>query len=359
MKLVVPRTLQTSLRNLAAVVVFMLVVATSSTLAYMASGWSFPDALYMVVLTVWSVGYGEVRPIDTPQLHALTVATIVFGCTGMIFLTGALVQVFTAIQLREILGLNRVTSEIERMKDHVIICGFGRIGVMLAKDLKDGAADFVILERDDARIAQAEALGYLCLKADAVDETGLKAAGIERARVLATVLPDDAANVFITLSARRLNPELHIIARGEQPSTESKLIYAGANQVVLPTHIGAERMAEMILYPATARFVRGSDQMRDFDKSLRNLGLQLEVVIAAEGGAAVGATVAEMEKRAKGAFFVVQIDRRGGEVVTRPAGDVRLEAGDGVLIVGRGGIAAASSVFDVPAERVRAGRSLF
>ena len=359
MKLVVPRTLQTSLRNLAAVVVFMLVVATSSTLAYMASGWSFPDALYMVVLTVWSVGYGEVRPVDTPQLHALTVATIVFGCTGMIFLTGALVQVLTAIQLREILGLNRVTSEIERMKDHVIICGFGRIGVMLAKDLKDGAADFVILERDDARIAQAEAMGYLCLKADAVDEAGLKSAGIERARVLATVLPDDAANVFITLSARRLNPTLHIIARGEQPSTESKLVYAGANQVVLPTHIGAERMAEMILYPATARFVRGSDQMRDFDKSLRNLGLQLEVVIAAEGGAAVGATVAEMEKRARGAFFVVQIDRRGGEVVTRPDGDVRLEAGDGVLIVGRGGIAAASSVFDAPAQPVRAGRSLF
>ena len=159
------------LRNLTAVVVFMLALIVVSTLGYIANGWSFTDAAYMVILTVYTVGYQEVRPINTPALHVLTLATIVFGCTGMIFLTGALVQVFTVGQLTQLLGIRRVTSEIDKLKDHVIICGFGRIGVMLAKDPeKDGGADFLILERSESRIAQAEALGYLCVQADAADE---------------------------------------------------------------------------------------------------------------------------------------------------------------------------------------------
>jgi voltage-gated potassium channel Kch len=347
------------LRNLGAVIVFMLAMIVVSTAGYMASGWSFTDALYMVILTVYTVGYQEVRPINTASLHVLTIATIVFGCTGMIFLTGALVQVFTMGQISQLLGDKRVTSEIDKLKDHVIICGFGRIGVMLAKELKDGGVAFLIIERNDGRAAQAEALGYLCLQADAADETALKTAGIERARSLATVLPDDSVNVFVTLSARSLNRKIQIIARGEMPTTESKLIYAGANKVVLPTHIGAERVAEMILYPETARFIRGSDRMRDFDKTLRDLGLQLELIAVPDKAAAVGLTVGELEQRGKGGFFIIQLDRRSGETLTRPATDVKIEGGDGVLIVARGQIAAVTAIFQAPPERVRAGRTLY
>ena len=151
--------LSSPLRNLAAVVSFMLALIAVETIGYVMAGWSFSDAFYMVILTVYTVGYGEVRPIDTPALHALTLTTIIFGCTGMILLTGTLVQVFTVGQISKILGLGNVNSEIDRLDDHVIICGFGRIGVMLAKDLKDGGADLVILERDESRIAQALALG--------------------------------------------------------------------------------------------------------------------------------------------------------------------------------------------------------
>lgn len=351
--------LASPLRNLVAVVAFMLALIVVSTTGYVLAGWSLSDAIYMVVLTVYTVGYEEVRPINTPGLHALTMTTIVFGCTGMILLTGVLVQVFTVGQIKQLLGRTGVTSDIERLKGHVIICGFGRIGVMLAKDLKDGGMDLVILDRSEARIAEAEALGYLCLQVDAADEAGLKAGGIERARVLATVLPDDAANVFITLSARSLNRDLHIIARGEQPTTESKLIYAGADKVVLPTHIGAERIAEMILHPETARFIRGSERMRDFDKTLRDLGLHLEVITVPEDSAAIGVPLGEMETRARGGFFVVQLDRRDGEVLTRPPGDTRLQAGDGVLMVTRAEVAAITTMFQAPADRVRAGRSLF
>lgn len=346
------------LRNLAAVVAFLFALLAASTAGYMAAGWSFADALYMVVLTIYSVGYEEVRPVDTAYLHALTIMVIAFGCTGMIMFTGVLVQVFTVGQIREMLGMDNISSEIGRLKDHVIVCGYGRIGVMLAKDLKDGGVSMLILERNEERAAAARAEGHLVVQLDAADEEALKTAGITRARVLATVVPDDAANVFITLTARSLNPNLHIIARGEMPSTESKLLYAGADKVVLPTHIGAERMAEMILYPETARFIRGSDRMQDFDKTLRDLGLLMEVVTVTDNSGAIGHTVGEMERRARGVCFVVQLDRRNGDVVTRPGQDVKFEAGDGVLLVTRAEAAAVRAMFQAPAERVRAGRSM-
>jgi len=305
------------------------------------------------------VGYGEVRPIDTAFLHVLTVGTMVLGCTGMIILTGALVQYFTASQLKELFGLDREKSEIDALNGHVVICGFGRIGVMLAKDLKDGGAPFVVLERSEAKLAQAREAGHLCLQGDATDEEALKAAGIERARIMATVLPDDAANVFITLSARSLNPKLEIIARGEAPSTERKLLQAGADRVVLPTHIGAERIAEMILYPETARFLRGSERMREMEKGLHGLGLELEVVTAAKGGAMTGQTVGEVEKRGKGAFFIVQLNHSNGEVLTRPSSEVRIEPGDGVVVVARAGKVALGALFEAQAPKVQAGRARF
>jgi voltage-gated potassium channel len=164
----------------------------------------------------------------------------------------------------------------------------------------------------------------------------LRAAGIEHARTLATVLSNDAANVFITLSGRSLNPVLQIIARGELPSTEKKLLQAGANTVVLPAHIGAERIAEMILYEKTARFIHESDQMKDFEKVLQSLGLDIEVVVAAPKSSAIGMTIEAIEQQSDGAFFIVQINRRGGEAITRPDGSLVVQESDGLVLVGRG-----------------------
>ncbi|MDB5393214.1 MAG: potassium channel protein [Rhodospirillales bacterium] len=330
------------LRNLTISVLYMLVVTVLATAGYTAAGWNLDDALYMVVLTIYTVGYEEVHPIATPLLRDLTMTTIVLGCTGMIFLTGSLVQFITINQLQLVFGTKRMQSQIDKLKDHVIVCGFGRIGQMLAHELKAGAAQFVILERSDSRAAEARNLGYQTVQADATDEGGLKLAGIDRARALATVLPDDAANVFITLSARSLNRSIEIIARGEVPSTEKKLRHAGADKVVLPTHIGAERIAEMILYPETARYARDMDKSRDFERTLNTFGLQMDIVVADEAGGFAGSTVAEIERRGNGAFFVVQLKHRSGKTVDRPPADMRVEAGDGVVVVGREGLAAAA-----------------
>lgn len=322
-------------RNLVGGLLYMLVVMGLATAGYVATGWSLGDALYMVVITVFTVGYDEVRPIDTDLLRTVTIATILFGCTGIIFLTGALVQFITVNQLNQILGLRRMSNQIEKLSGHVIICGFGRIGLALAQQLQAGRVAFVVVEREEARAAQARGLGCLCIEADAAEEASLQMAGVERAHTLATVLPSDAANVFITLSARSLNPTLEIIARGDVASTESKLLQAGANRVILPTYIGAERIAEMILHREMARLIRGSERMQDFERALRALGLNMDVVTAAAGSPAVGLTVEALERAASGAFFVVQIDRPGSDGISQAEPHGVIEAGDGLVLIGR------------------------
>jgi trk system potassium uptake protein TrkA/voltage-gated potassium channel len=344
-------------RTLIWAVLFVGMVFIVATIGYVSAGWSLGDAIYMVTLTVFSVGYGEVRPIASPVLRALTLATMVLGCTGMIFLTGALVQYFSAIQLRRVLGIDRMKADIQRLNGHVTICGYGRIGVQLAKELHGARRPFVVIDRSEAKIAAAQAMGYLALRADATEEEGLAAAQIASASLLATVLPDDAANVFITLTARAVNPKIEIIARGEAPTTESKLVSAGANHVVLPTHIGAERIAEMILFPATATLLDGSETMRDLKRRLGDIGLALEMVTASPKAALTGETVGEAERRSNGAFFVVQIDRASGQSIAHPAQDVRIEVGDEILLVVRSSRASAGAMFNVDQQKIRQGRS--
>lgn len=329
-------------RNLAAAVGSVVAVAAAAVLGYMNAGWSFEDALYMVTLTIFTVGYGEVRPVDTTYLHVVTMATMVFGCTGVIIVTGTLVQALTQSQLEHFFG-KRVERDIDRLDGHVIICGFGRIGFMLASELAAAGETFVVIERDDARCQEARDLGYLCRHADATDEDVLRAMHVERAKVLATVLPDDAANVFITLSARSLNPKLEIIARGERPSTERKLIQAGADKVVMPAHIGAERIAEIILYPRLASYLREAQAETGVrEDRLMALGLDLSVVTAPASFAARRVSVGEFERRG-GGLLVVRIDRVDGRVVDAPKPDEIIQAGDGVAVVskmGRLGLAA-------------------
>jgi voltage-gated potassium channel len=323
------------MRNLLSILIFLLVVIVCTTVAYMEAGWRLADAFYMVVLTIFTVGYGEVHPLNTVYLRTVTEGLMFLGCTGMILMTGALVQMFTASEIRNLLGTNRVKSDIERLKDHVIICGYGRIGAMLAHELTAAGAAFVIMERDDKRVEEAKRAGYLCMQGDASDEANLSEAGILKARALAAVLPNDAANVFITLSARNMNSELQIIARGEATSTERKLLHAGADKVIMPTHIGAERMAELILFPATANFVRNSEQGRGVERTLRTFGLEIEVVAAGKESGIAGLSVEALERRAAGAFFVAQIDRPGIDPIIGPSGEAVIQAGDGLVVVGR------------------------
>lgn len=347
--------LASPLRLLGGTVTYVALVFAVATTGYAMAGWPWGDAAYMVLLTIYSVGYGEVRPVDTAFLRIWTTATIVLGCTGMIVLTGALIQVFNVYQVRRLLGLEAMHNEIGRLGGHAVICGYGRIGTQLARALAEARHPCVIIERDAAVAEEARAAGHLTLVGEATHEDILREAGLERARVLACVLPDDAANVFITLSARSLNPQVQIIARGEAPTTENKLYQAGADRVVLPTHIGAEKITELILFPATESVLDNRAQVGAIKRNLGELGLDLEVVTAGAHGALTGRTVAEAEHAGKGAFFIVQIDRETGPSIPHPGDDVRIEPGDLIMLVVRGSRLSAAAVFNAPA-RQRHGR---
>jgi voltage-gated potassium channel len=322
-------------RNLIGGLAFVVLIVILATLAYMSQGWSLRDAFYMVIVTLYTVGYEEVRPINSNFLYSVTIALIVLGCTGMIFLTGVVVQLFTLNQIDRITSRRKMQQKIEQIEGHVIVCGFGRVGMVLANALRRSSASFVVLDENETRIAEARAAGYLGLCGEAASEDALLAAGVTRAHALASCLANDALNIVVTLSARALNPDLLIVARGDKPSTENKLLLAGADRVVLPEYIGGERIAELFLHQEAARLMDSLEKSHGFQRALRNFGMDLQVNVVAARSPAARMTVGAVERQGKGAFFIVQINRSDGDVHLNPPENVILHEGDAVLTLGR------------------------
>lgn len=323
-------------RNLVYGLCFMATVMVVGVIGYLLAGWDLSDAVYMVVITIFTVGYGEVRPIQEEGLRGLTMGLIVLGCISVIFVSGALVQFLLEGQIRRALGDRRMSAELKKLNNHTIICGYGRIGRMVAADLKSGQRPFVIVDKDARRLEMAREAGYLTLEGEATEESVLLEAGVTRASVLATVLPSDAMNVFITLSARDLHPELTIIARGEDPSTERKLTQAGADRVVLPAHIGAERITHLILFPEAAELIDDAEKSHHLKEELGDLGLEMEEAVIPKYSPFAGRSVGDLESIHSGSVIVVALHRKAGGTELRPTRDSILQAGDGVVAVSRG-----------------------
>lgn len=311
-----------------------IIVAVSG---YVLAGWSLLDAVYMSVITMFGVGYGEVRPVTSPPLRVFTILVIVAGYTSVVYIVGGVVQMVTEGEINKALDSRRMTREIEILQQHVIVCGFGRIGEILARRLAKANQQFIIIDSSSERIAKAEAKGYLVFNGNATDEGVLHSVGISRAKVLATVLPDDAVNVFITLTAREMNPALLILARGESPSTEKKLRLAGADHVVLPASIGAERMAHMITHPAAMDFLNQDDGRNTLNELLAQIDVQMDELAILDNSPLVGKTISDIEVRGKGAFIVVALRKADDTMISHPKHEMLLEAGDTVIVMGHRG----------------------
>jgi voltage-gated potassium channel len=329
--------MQSSRQRILTGAAFFSTTLVVATLGYMASGWSFFDSVYMVVITIFGVGFGEVKPVNTPALRTFTILVIICGTTSAIYIVGGLFQMLAEGEINKALAVRRMNQEIESLQDHTIICGFGRIGQILARKLKQARQPFIIIDSNTERTSQAQTQGYLILEGNAADEATLERVGIGRAKVLATVLPEDALNVFITLTARELNPNLIIIARGELPSTEKKLKLAGANQVVLPATIGAERMAHMITHPAALDFLGEDESRRDLNELLAQIELQLDELVITRDSPFVNRPISQMEARGQGAFIVVAIRQPDGNMVIHPSHEWLLQDGDTVILMGHRG----------------------
>ena len=261
------------------------------------------EAIWMTTVTISTVGFAE-RSSAEWYLQLFSVVVIVLGVSAGAYTFGGFVQMVLEGELDTMMGHRRMTRGIGDLTEHVIICGFGRIGEVLAMDLRRSDKPCVVVDHDPDRFEAAKAAEFLCVYGDATQEDTLKRAGIENAASLVSCLPSDADNVFITLTARNLNTTIQILARAEHQTTEPKLIQAGADKVIMPTIIGAHRMERMITRPSTAHLMELVTETSFMD-------LELDEVKVDEGSKLLGAKVGQTEAHRKHGLLVVEDAAQG------------------------------------------------
>lgn len=315
-------------------IALFLTVCVVAVVGYMASGWKLDDSIYMVIITIFGVGYGEVQPVQSPALRALTIAVIIGGYGAVIYTVGGFMQMLIDGELNKALGARRMTKEIEQLRGHIIICGYGRMGTILCRELSSLDKPFVVIDAEERRLQEAEEQGYLVVAGDATEEFVLERACIHNASVLATVLSQDASNVFVTITAREMNPDLMVIARGENPRTEKKLRGCGASKVVLPTAIGAKKLAQLIVRPSAENMLEQFTSQSDMNEDLRRIGLHIDELKVAENSSLVDKALSNIELRSNHGFLIVGIRRPDDSLVLNPPADTELSAGDIVIVLG-------------------------
>jgi voltage-gated potassium channel len=323
------------IRRLLAGVAFFIATCIAGVVGYQVAGWSAMDAFYMVIITIFGVGYGEVLPVDTPELRAFTIAVIVAGYGAAVYAVGGFIQLIAEGEINRAIGARRMTRGIKQLTDHTILCGYGRVGRILAQSLAGSGTELVVVDRDRTKILAAESDGHLVVLGDASDEDVLEEAGVRRAAQLAAVLPSDSANVFVTLTATGMNRHLIVIARAEDPASESKLRRSGAEHVILPAAIGAHRIANLITRPSAEDLLTSRSGIRgDLGDELAQLGLRVEELRLPASSPLVGQPIRAIEIGGNHGFLIVGLRRADGTVQVNPADDEKLIGGDTVIVVG-------------------------
>jgi voltage-gated potassium channel len=308
--------------------VMLGVVTAGGTAGYVIiEGWSAWDALYMTVTTVATVGFREVHPLSGAG-QAFTLLLIVSG-VGTAFYTATLLA--TAIVeggLHRRFERRRIERMLEELRDHFILCGYGRIGSIIAHELAQQKVPFVVIERSPERVQSVLLRGWLAVAADASRDEVLERVGIHRARGLIAAVGTDAENVYTVLTARVVRPDLFIVARVESDDAETKLRRAGADRVISPYHIGATHMAQSALRPAVVDFVQ-------LATSSGHLDLSMEQVKIVERSDLVGQTIVEAGIRQRFGLIVVAIRRADGTMEFNPSPESVIRAGDELVVLGR------------------------
>jgi len=290
-------------------------------------GWPFMDALYMTVITIATVGYGEVHKVSTAG-QIFTVLLIFLGVGFFLYVVGNTIQFLVEGRIRHVLGRRILDKQISKLKDHFIVCGYGRMGRALCSYLIQKYLNVVVIEQNTKRVPVMEEDGILYLVGEAADEAILIKAGIKSARGIITVLGTDADNVFLVPIAKGLNPELFIMARANQNSTEKTLYTAGATKVVAPHALGARRMAHAILRPTVIHFL----ELAFSDESAN---IHLEEFPVSASSRLINVPLQESRLRQELNLIIISIRKADGTMRFNPKASYRFEAGDTVVAVGR------------------------
>lgn len=313
-------------RNFALILTALIFILGAGTVGYhLIEGWSFLNSLYMAVITITTVGFGEVQPLSQAG-RIFTMFYILAGVSLVTYTIGSLTRMVIEGEVQHLFGRRRTMTKIKKLRDHYIICGFGRIGQMVADEFERRPIPFVVIENniEKARKMPPE---YPIIVGDANEEETLINAGIERAKGLVTVLHSDAANLFVTLSARELNPKLFIIARYEEERTKNKMLRAGADKVVSPYIIGGTRMAMAVLRPAVIDFIELATQSE-------SLGLQMEEVLVPANSPMIGSNLKDSGIRTNLDVIIVAIKKRSGHMEFNPSASTIIGEGDRMIAIG-------------------------
>jgi len=288
--------------------------------------WEVFDALYMTIITVSTVGFSEIHNISKAG-RLFTILLVFSGVGFTLYIAAAVVQFMVEGRIRIILGRRRLEKKINRMKNHYIVCGYGRIGRVVCRNLKRKPLDLVVIEKDPELISVMDADGVLYISGDAADEENLIRAGIKRAKGLVAVLASDADNVFLVLTARQLDPDLLIIARASQEESKSKLRAAGADTVESPYGIGAASMAHRIIRPTVTSFL-------DLAFAHKRKDIQMEEIPVSASSDLVNIMLKDTGIRQKYNLIIIAIKKSDKSMLFNPSFEAMIEVGDTIIAVG-------------------------
>jgi voltage-gated potassium channel len=310
------------------VIALFAFVLTGGTAGYvLIEGWGGWDAFYMTVITITTVGFGEVHPLSHGG-QVFTAGLVVVGVGATLYAFSLLAASVFEGGLRRRLAARRLMRMIDELRDHFILCGSGRIGSMIAEEFRRQHIRFIVIDRDPDRVRAILERGDLVVEADASREEVLKRVGIDRARGLIAAVGTDAENVYTVLTARVLRPDLFIIGRADSEDARRKLLRAGANRVVSPYQIGALQLAQTALRPAVVDFVELATRSE-------NLELAMEQVRIGEGSSLANRSIVEASLRQRFGVIVVGIQRSEGRMEFNPAPEAVMHAGDQLVVLGR------------------------
>jgi len=316
-----------STRHLTISIILAFLILVIGTIGYMIlEGWGFLDALYMTVITISTVGFSEVRPVDAIG-RIFTMFIVLTGVGFSLYVAGAVVQFMVEGRIRQILGRRRLDRKISRLKNHYIICGYGRIGRVLTRNLLRKFPDIVVIEKNTELVAAMDEDGVLYLSGDASEENILLKAGIERASGLVAVLATDTDNVFLVLTARQLNPALPIFARAGREGSKAKLQMAGATIVESPYEMGALRMAQRILRPKVTSFL-------DFALSSKRKDILMEEISVGAHSKMANVMLKDSGIRQRFNLIIIAIEKADKDMIFNPSFESRIQPGDTLIAVG-------------------------
>jgi voltage-gated potassium channel len=314
-------------RHLKVSIIVLALLVTLGCLGYMGiEGWGFLDALYMTVITLATIGFQEVHPLSQTG-KIFTMVLIVFGVSVLGYIVGSLAQIMFEGQFQRIMGRKKVEKQIEALRNHYIVCGFGRMGALICREFAAKPLPFVVVEKTPEVIEKLEADGYLFLRGDATDDDTLLKAGIKRAKGLISVVASDTENVYITLTARELNPDLFILARSGDEGSDIKLKRAGASKVISPYLIGGSRMAQAILRPNVVDFI-------EIATGREHLDLQMEEILIPQDSGFAGENLVSSGFRKETGVMIVGIKKADGKMLFNPESHARIEAHDTLIVLG-------------------------